>query len=67
VVVTLANLPATGDQMEPLALINTRVVSPDPRNLPSVAPLIQQPGSEAFSRSSFYQRIAIRTARALAG
>ena len=54
------SLPATGDQHGAFVLLinNFVVVSPDPANLRAVAALIQQPGSGAFSRSSFYQRIA---------
>src|SRR5690348_669810 len=33
-------------------------VSPDPANLRAVAALIQQPGSGAFAKTAFYQRIA---------
>jgi hypothetical protein len=55
-----ANLPAAGDQHGAFVLLmnNLVVVSPDPANLRAVGALIQQPGSGAFSKTSFYQRIA---------
>ena len=55
-----ANLPAAGDQHGAFVLLinNFVVVSPNPANLRAVAALIQQPGSGAFSKTSFYQRIA---------
>ena len=55
-----ANLPVAGDQHGAFVLlINSFVaVSPDPANLRAVAALIQQPGSGAFSKTAFYQRIA---------
>lgn len=55
-----ANLPAAGDRHRAFVLVmsNFVAVSPDPANLRAVAALIQQPGSGAFSKTSFYQRIA---------
>ena len=55
-----ANLPATGDQHGAFVLLmnNFVVVSPDPANLRAVGALIQQPGTGAFSKTAFYQRIA---------
>jgi hypothetical protein len=55
-----ANLPATGDQHGAFVLLmnNLVVVSPGPENLRAVGALIQQPGTGAFSKTAFYQRIA---------
>jgi hypothetical protein len=55
-----ASLPSTGDQHGAFVLLinNIVAVSPDPANLRAVAALIQQPGSGAFAKTAFYQRIA---------
>ncbi|HXI41318.1 MAG TPA: FecR domain-containing protein [Bryobacteraceae bacterium] len=60
VVEDLANLPAAGNQHGAFVLLmnNVVVVSPDPANLRVVGALIRQPGSGAFSKTAFYQRIA---------
>jgi ferric-dicitrate binding protein FerR (iron transport regulator) len=55
-----AALPASGAKNGAFALLMNDVVavSPDPANLRAVAALIQQPGSGAFAKTAFYQRIA---------
>jgi len=53
-------LPATPTQNGAFALLMNDVVavSPDPANLSAVAALIRQPGSGAFAKTAFHQRIA---------
>lgn len=55
-----AALPASGSQNGAFALLTSDIVavSPDPASLRAVAALIQQPGSGAFPKTAFYQRIA---------
>ena len=55
-----AALPASGAQNGAFALLTSDIVavSPDPANLRAVAALVQQPGSGAFPKTAFYQRIA---------
>jgi hypothetical protein len=53
-------LPAAPTENGAYALLmnNVVAVSPDPANLRAVAALIQQPGSGAFAKTAFHQRIA---------
>ena len=53
-------LPVSSDSHGLFVLLmnNIVAVSPDPATLRTVAALIQQPGSGAFAKTAFYQRIA---------
>jgi hypothetical protein len=55
-----ASLPAAGAANGAFALLVNGVValSPNPANLRAMAALVQQPGSGAFAKTAFHQRIA---------